>query len=282
MKVSDINPFVRFAECLYYQSKTVTVNVFDCRLFCTVSGRAEIVIENQRYSLTEGSVFYCAGGSVYTISAEKGSTILVLNFDLGQERSDDQSSRAPMKLTGNNKPIFKKETFIEDLDVFNGHFFLSDNRGACAVAEMIVREFSEKNIFFRERCSATLKSLLIDIYRLSLKQAQSSSLAVENAINYIKNNFRGKITNKDISEITRYHEYHVNRLFERHTGMTIHQYVIETRITEAKKLLLNTDMPIYEIAEATGFNSSAHFTTYFKKHVGLSPFVYKDSLKGKI
>jgi AraC-like DNA-binding protein len=282
VKVSEINPFIRFAERLFYQSAPVTVNVFDCRLFCALSGSAEIIIENQRYTLSPGSIFYCAAGSVYTINAEKGSLIFALNFDLGQHRCGEISSRAPMKLSETVKPIFKKETFIEDCDIFNGHFFLNDNRGLTAAVEMIIKEFSEKNIFFRERCSSALKNLLIDIYRLSLKQAKSSSLAVENAINYIKSNYERKITNKDISSITGYHEYHVNRLFERYTGMSIHKYVIETRIAESKRLLLGTEMPIYGIAEATGFNSSAHFTTCFKKLVGLSPLVYKDSMKGKI
>ena len=282
MKVSDINPFVRFAQCLFYESKPISVNVCDCRIFCVISGAAEIIIENQHYTLTEKTFFYCAAGSTYTISSADGSSILILNFDLDQTKSTETDFKAPLKLSHSQKPCFKNESLIEDCELFNGFFFLEDNVGFYTAVERIIKEFSEKNIFFREKCSSLLKNLMIDIYRMSLKQVKSSSFAVEIAMNYIKSNYHSKITNKEISEITSYHEYHVNRLFERYIGMTIHQYIIEIRLAEAKKLLLNTDMPIYEIAEATGFNSSAHFTTCFKKAAGISPYVYKNNLKNNI
>lgn len=282
MKVSDINPYVRFAEHIFYQSEQITVNVFDCRIFCITSGCAEIIIENQHLELSEGSMFFCAAGSTYTISSTHGCRILVLNFDMSQERSNKQDCLPPVKLDKSQNACFNNEIFIEDCNLFNSFFLLNDNMGLHTIIELIIKEYSEKKIFFMEKCSSVLKDLLIDIYRLSLRQANSYSLAIENAIRYIKSNYMNKITNKEISEITCYHEYHANRLFEKHTGMTIHQYLMETRITEAKKLLLSSDMSICCIAEETGFNSSSHFITCFKKLVGLPPSVYKNHFKNNI
>lgn len=282
MKVSNINPYVRFAQHIFYQSEQITVNVFDCRIFCITSGCAEIIIENQHFELLERSLFFCAAGSTYTISSTDGCHILVLNFDLNQERANKSESLPPIKLSKLQKPCFNNEFVIDDCDFFNTFFLLNDNMGLHTIIEGIIKEYSEKKIFFMEKCSSVLKNLLIDIYRLNLKQANNSSLAIENAIRYIKSNYMNKITNKEISEITCYHEYHANRLFEKHTGMTIHQYLMETRITEAKKLLLSSDIPIYSIAEAIGFNSSSHFITCFKKLVGISPSAYKSHFKNNI
>lgn len=277
-----INPYIRFAQHIFYQSERISVNIFDCRIFCITSGCAEIIIENQHFKLSENSLFFCAAGSTYTISSTDGCNILVLNFDLTQERSDKPEPIPPVKLSKSQKPCFNNNFFIEDCDFFNTFFLFNDNMGLSAIIEEIIKEHSEKKIFFMEKCSSVLKNLLIDIYRLSLEQANTSSLAIEKAIRYIKSNYMNKITNKDVSEITCYHEFHTNRLFEKYTGMTIHHYLMETRITEAKKLLLCSDIPIYSIAETIGFNSSSHFITCFKKFVGISPSAYKNHFKNNI
>ncbi|MFK4997541.1 helix-turn-helix domain-containing protein [Bacillus sp. N9] len=56
-----------------------------------------------------------------------------------------------------------------------------------------------------------------------------------------------------------------------------HQYLINYRINNAKKLLYNTKLTIKEIAFTCGFNSVSHFTTTFKKHVNVSPNKFRET-----
>lgn len=52
--------------------------------------------------------------------------------------------------------------------------------------------------------------------------------------------------------------------------------VINNRILlEAKRLLLNSDLPTNEIAEQLGYKDQSHFSKFFKKHVGVSPSVFR-------
>ncbi len=68
-------------------------------------------------------------------------------------------------------------------------------------------------------------------------------------------------------------------IFKEGTGQTFVEYLTEYRIAEAKKLLKNSDMKSYEIAETIGFADPRYFSIIFKKHTGLTPMEYRRSLE---
>ena len=85
MNFCEINPFIRFAEYISHNNATENpVFVKDCRIFYTISGKADIFIENQHYELVPNSLFYCSAGSVYNIQSS-GARLISLNFDLTQK-----------------------------------------------------------------------------------------------------------------------------------------------------------------------------------------------------
>ena len=59
--------------------------------------------------------------------------------------------------------------------------------------------------------------------------------------------------------------------------MNVMDYLTEIRLKKAKYLLRETNKPIAEIAEETGFNSPAYFTTFFKQHTKRTPSEYRKS-----
>ncbi|MDO5478060.1 MAG: helix-turn-helix transcriptional regulator, partial [Clostridia bacterium] len=87
-----------------------------------------------------------------------------------------------------------------------------------------------------------------------------------------------KIKNSELSELVNYHEYHINRLMKAHTGYSLHEYIIRYRVSAAKKLLLSGGKSIAEIAEETGFDSPAHFSSVFRERTGETPGAYKKKM----
>lgn len=67
----------------------------------------------------------------------------------------------------------------------------------------------------------------------------------------------------------------LNREFLRVFGLTIYEYSIEQKIKKAKLLLLNTDVPIYQIAEEIGYKNATHFSAAFKRQEGMTPKQFK-------
>ena len=64
-------------------------------------------------------------------------------------------------------------------------------------------------------------------------------------------------------------------LFVRESGLSPLQYQLERRLVRAKNLLASSDMPVKDIAETLGFNSTWYFTHFFQKHTKTSPSAYR-------
>jgi two-component system response regulator YesN len=89
---------------------------------------------------------------------------------------------------------------------------------------------------------------------------------------YIREHFAD--SELDLAEIAQYSEVSKNHLsweFARETGETISDFITRTRIHEARKLLAETNLRIYEIAEKTGYQNVETFSRAFKKITGKSP-----------
>lgn len=123
----------------------------------------------------------------------------------------------------------------------------------------------------------------IDI-RLPLYRTEEdriSSVPVQKALQYIKQNYMFKIKNRDISAYAHINSNYLASIFKQQTGTTIHNFILSYRIQMAKKFLLETDDKIEEVAVETGFYDLPHFAKAFKEKVGLSPIAFRNQSQNK-
>ncbi len=66
-----------------------------------------------------------------------------------------------------------------------------------------------------------------------------------------------------------------SRVFKKAIGISYIEYIHFLKINEAKRLLCETDLPIHEIAQRLHFSTPSHLINVFKKHVGVSPRIYR-------
>ena len=69
---------------------------------------------------------------------------------------------------------------------------------------------------------------------------------------------------------------HLNVLFNKKYGSSCWQYVIDTRIEAASRLLHASGYSIGMVAEQCGFRDMYYFSRLFKKHMGVSPKAYRN------
>ena len=81
----------------------------------------------------------------------------------------------------------------------------------------------------------------------------------------------------DVAKMLKYDPDYITRIFRRHTGMTLSEYINSVRLQKAKNLLLNTDQSIAEIAYATGFTDDKYFMRTFKRYESVTPTQYRTS-----
>ncbi len=108
-----------------------------------------------------------------------------------------------------------------------------------------------------------------------LPEKKQSYDGIRLALSYITNHFAEPIQLEKLAEIAALSPYYFSRLFARETGLTPHQYIIQTRISSAKYLLTTSDLSVKEIAYQTGFRDESSFCTAFKKYAGDTPSSYR-------
>jgi AraC-like DNA-binding protein len=74
--------------------------------------------------------------------------------------------------------------------------------------------------------------------------------------------------------------HHLSRSFKQVTGYTVMEYIKMTRIKEAQRLLLHTDLKVVDICLQTGFNCLAYFQRVFKKMTQMTPVQYRKQGSG--
>jgi AraC family transcriptional regulator len=93
---------------------------------------------------------------------------------------------------------------------------------------------------------------------------------------YILRVLPSPILMEDLADVCGLSYHLLQRQLKQTTGDRPQQYVIKQRIALAKKLLRESDLPLVDIADATGFSSQSHFTNSFRQLCGYTPGHYRE------
>ena len=99
--------------------------------------------------------------------------------------------------------------------------------------------------------------------------------AVEQAKLFIRDNLDRELSRNEIADKVYLSPEYLSRLFRKHTGETLSDYITVERIRLAREYLTNTRMPVSIIASRIGYANFSHFSKVFKKITGHSPVEYR-------
>lgn len=94
---------------------------------------------------------------------------------------------------------------------------------------------------------------------------------IKKAIRYIAAHFSEKIQVKEMASAVKLKPAYFGALFKREAGMKPNEYLIRTRINNARNMLASGEYTVGDVAEACGFVDSAHFYKHFKSLMGFPP-----------
>jgi two-component system response regulator YesN len=98
---------------------------------------------------------------------------------------------------------------------------------------------------------------------------------LQQALNFIHNNFSTDISLDQVAGTAGISKYHFSRLFKEMTGMTYQSYLNRVRIEQAKKLLNDDGLSITDTGYAVGYSDLTHFERIFKKLTGVTPSQFR-------
>lgn len=99
------------------------------------------------------------------------------------------------------------------------------------------------------------------------------------ALRYLSVHYAEPLTLESLSSTLNCSGRQLQRLFKAKLGIGPIEYLIQLRMDKAKTLLLQTDVQLKQIAEAVGYEDGYHFGRMFKKHVGISPGLYREQAR---
>ncbi len=192
------------------------------------------------------------------VDATQGSNLLLGEWS---KLSETEKFTISKILMNNNLPVIKVK------NIANAYLELR-------------REIKDQEIGFVSRVNQLIDSLIITICRESTRQSDSGRdfpktfLRLEEEL---RKNLSHQWTVDEMAALMGLGTTAFTEKVKAYSGFSPLQYLINLRVTEAIKLLKRKDFNITEIALETGFYSSQHFSTTFKKLTGHSPGEFRKS-----
>ncbi len=92
---------------------------------------------------------------------------------------------------------------------------------------------------------------------------------------YIREHLDQELTLARLGAAVYMSPYHFARLFQHSTGLPPHRFVVRTRIDRAVTLLVAPGLSIAQISKLVGFRTPSHFSTVFRRLMGVTPREYR-------
>lgn len=164
-------------------------------------------------------------------------------------------------------------------------FSIKDSAGAYHLLfQELYSEFSARPPGYLAVMAALIVRILTGLYRQQLQSGTSAgarpqSVAVEEAIAYIKSNYAGGLTLSGLAAAANLSQRQFSRLFRHQTGMSFTGYLHNIRMDAACRLLADTSRSVAEIAAAVGYADLKFFHQLFKRKIGMAPRQYRVSVR---
>ena len=104
-----------------------------------------------------------------------------------------------------------------------------------------------------------------------LRQSRLATWQMHRLESYIHANLSADLTLSDLARLLSISVRHLSRAMKQEKGVSVHRWIADRRLAEARRLLSKTDLPVHEIARLSAFRSASAFTAAFRAAAGHTP-----------
>ncbi len=236
------------------------------------SGRGTVEIEGVLFELQSKSFYVCAPNALHKQVADKENPMLEYAM---------MCSISPVE---NKEMLCCEGSAILETLRKNSSCVVTDKQNIEKLFENIFNEAVDKKTgYFMQIKNYVLHIIAASARNLDTSRSLNYIVPGRNADShrmklieeYINDNLSRSISCKELSRQFYLSEKQLNRVIRNNTGMSTHEYIMELKLLEARKLIHDINIPLREIAEKVGFANEFHLSSRFKKHTGVSPKAYR-------
>ncbi len=243
--------------------------------------------------VTSGKATFQVGSSYFDVHAGEGIFVNSGELHAGYTLDDSLCSYEAVVFSTSflhNGPldlIYSRyiEPILENRLVFDRHFILNvpwqgellqriEKTTRCVLDRTPAYELQSKSELFGVLTLLAANDRL-EKGKPGVTAADSRMEKLKTALKYIQDNYAQKLSTCDISEQLGMSEGHFCRIFRQYFKRTPVEYLNYYRISQAAKLLKETEHKVLDIAMETGFDNLSYFIGTFRRFMGTTPSKYR-------
>jgi len=237
-----------------------------------LSGKGDVTINHQRFSVSEGQMFYTPEGSMWYLESDEASPWRYMWIGFCGEwgkRLLDGIGINQKRLTADIADI----SMARKLSIQLAEAMKEDTSyiGMMPCFWRIIQELMRTKGYVPHSKKRPE----------SRKEKQHDARIVE-IVRRIERDYMSEITVNELAAELSVSRAWLSRCFKEVTGKTIKEYVTDLRISHAKDLLTQTPIPIAEVAAACGYADAMFFSRMFKKVTGCTPSQWRAGNNGRM
>lgn len=248
-------------------------------IYYEIEGTRRYFIEDAAYIVNAGSVVLIGENQIHKTGAvgDGPSSRIVVNFS--REYLADVAQ------------AFPDVDFFSFLNEEHNHLLSNitvkqQNYIHSILQNLLLLYEQEETADNQATCRLLLATLLLQLKAMCAIQSEQggesgrvSNRIVDQIQAYIAEHYAEKLTLTGIASQFYISPYYLSRLFKKSINLSLIEYINGVRIKAAQSLIEKTNESISDVAEKTGFMTTAHFRRVFKEATGLSPQQYRQYYK---
>lgn len=217
-----------------------------CGIIIAEGGAAE-------YTFSDGEKLTLSKGELILFSAESRYTLKVISDDGFPHYTVNFSLAAGERLPF-DKLTVKPANFYAFVKLF----------------EKLLKERNNYAVISKFRCMSILNELLAGFFQSTLESEATSSqyTKILPAIKHINENYSEKITINELCNLCMMSSSHFRRIFTQICSVSPIEYLMEIRIQRATELIIESNLPVSDIASSCGFKDEEYFCRVLKRRTG--------------
>lgn len=229
-------------------------------------GSGEHLIDFEKFEAKSGTMYFMKPGQVHQWYFKEKYDGFVVNF------FDNF-----FDWIGINSSILQKFRFLQSILVKDHvvEISLDLQEKIASYFEEMINENQENNQFSNLKIGFHLMNLFIDIERslegVNIKTSDYQSVLLDNFQTLIEQNFKSKKLPKEYAELLYITPNHLNALCKDVLATSAGELIRSRIVLEAKRLLVNKEISVTEIAYLLNFQDASYFVKFFKKYTEFTP-----------
>lgn len=238
-----------------------------------LKGQLKVIINNQKYKLSESDVLLINNGDVYELYGEEENIVLSMQID---NDFFNNVMRGEQSLFLCNSSINENENYNDIRKILSKimyEYSIKKNR----------YDFKVMSLLYDLIYLLDINFTIVEEYKMQTLEIKNSKHTerINNILTYIKQNYYKQISLQDVADAQYLTPEYLSKFFKSHMNITILNCLNEYRLSQAVKDLIRTDNSVTIIAMNNGFPNLAAFNKIFKEIYETTPAEYRTQIRKK-